>query len=230
MNMADSRFGPYSAPARLEGKLFYAAKHVEDGQNSYMVGWARRANSASSTQEVSGWAGNIAVQKLRQLEDGRLALVPVDSIVSAFNKQETLGAAEASLTAGDGYSYKEAFISSESFVLKGEFTYTGTGSFGLAFDFNGKEDRYKLISIDPAANKLSLSLDGGTVPITETQAVLHPNQKYSFTYVQDGSIGIFYLDNQAALLVRLYGVTDKPIYLFAENNNVTFTSLQQYTR
>jgi len=228
--VANSRFGPYSNPARLEGKLFYAAKHVEDGKNSYMVGWARRANSASSTQEVAGWAGNVAVQKLAQKKDGSLVLVPVDSIVSAFDTQKPLNATEVSLTAGSGRQYKAAFTSSESFMLKGEFTYSGAGSFGLAFDFNGKEDQYKLISIDPKANKLNLAFNEGATPITETQAVLGRNEKHSFTYIQDGSVGIFYLDGQAALLVRLYGVTNKPIYLFAENNSVTFTSLRQYTQ
>lgn len=227
---ADSRFGPYSNPARLEGKLFYAAKHVENEQNAYMVGWARRANSASSTQEVSGWAGNIAVQKLEQREDGSLALVPVDSILSAFDTPRPLNTSEASLTANSGYSYKEAFTSAESFLLKGEFTYSGTGSFGLAFDFNGKEEQYKLISIDPKSNRLRLSFNKGATTITETQAALQPNQKHSFTYIQDGSVGIIYVDDQAALTVRLYGVTDKPIYLFAENNSVTFTALQQYTQ
>ena len=230
--MADSRFGPYTNPARLEGKLFYAAKHVEDGTNSYMVGWARRANSASSTEEVSGWAGNIAVQKLRQLQDGTLALVPVDSIMASFGTQRelALGASETTVAAGSGYSFTEAFTSYESFMLSGEFTYSGTGSFGLAFDFNGKEEQYKLVSVDPAENKIKLSFNEGTTPITEAQAALSPNQTHSFTYIQDGSVGIFYLDDQAALLVRLYGVTDKPIYLFAENNSVTFTSLQQYTQ
>ena len=226
---ANSRFGPYSNAARLEGKLFYAAKHVEDGENSYMVGWARRSNSASSTQEVSGWAGNIAVQKLQQKEDGSLTLVPVESVVSAFEAQKALDMPEVTLKAGSSYSFEKAFASSERFMLKGAFTYTGTGAFGLAFDFNGKEEQYKLISMDPAANKLRLSFNKGAAQITETQAALHPNQKHSFTYIQDGSVGIFYLDGEAALTVRLYGVTDKPIYLFAENNSVTFTSLRQYT-
>lgn len=229
--MADSRFGPYSAPMRLEGKLFYAAKHVEDGTNAYMIGWARRSNSAASTQEVSGWAGNIAVQKLCQQPDGSLSLVPVDSIVSSFGTQMqlALGADRASLKADTGRSYEKAFTSYESFMLSGEFTYSGTGSFGLAFDFNGKEEQYKLISVSPEENKLSLSLNGGAAPITETQAALEEDKTHSFTYIQDGSVGIFYLDGQAALTVRLYGVTGKPIYLFAENNSVEFTSLRQYT-
>ena len=228
--MADSRFGPYTAPVRMDGRLFYAAKHVESGNGSYMVGWTRRAESASSTSDAFGWGGNLTVQQLKQNADGSLSLVPADSIASAYRKQQKLNATETTLTAGSGRSYQAAFTSSESFMLTGEFTYTGSGSFGLAFDFSGKPEQYKLVSVDPAANKLKLSFGGGATPVTETQAKLAANQKHTFTYIQDGSVGIFYVDDQAALTVRLYGSTDKPIYLFAENNSVTFTSLKQFTR
>lgn len=227
---ADSRFGPYSEPTRLDGKIFYAGKHVEDGKNAYMIGWARRSETASSTEEVSGWGGNLTVQKLSQQKDGGLSLVPVDSIASAFKQQKQLASDTVTLTAGSGKSYKQAFIGEESYLLSGEFTYSGSGSFGLAFDFSGKEEQYKLVSVDPAEGKLKLSFNNGVTPIAEMKAKLAANQKHTFTYIQDGSVGIFYLDGQAALTVRLYGTTGKPIYLFAENNSVTFTTLRQFTR
>jgi len=43
-------------------------------------------------------------------------------------------------------------------------------------------------------------------------------------------VGIFYIDGIASLTVRLYGASGKSIQLFAKNNSVLFTSLQQYTR
>ena len=228
--MADSRFGPYSEPVRLEGKLFYAAKHVESGTNAYMVGWSRRSESASSTTEVAGWGGNVVVQQIRQRADGSLYLAPVDSIVSAFETAAAVPTADATVTSTSGYSYSQAFTAGESFMLRGAFTYTGSGSFGLAFDYNGAEDAYKLISIDPTSNRLTLSFSQGLTPITEMALpeALTPNRSYSFTYIQDGSVGVFYLDGMAALNVRLYGTTAKPIYLFAENNSVSFTNLCQY--
>lgn len=228
--MSDSRFGPYTNATRLEGKLFYAAKHVENDGNSYMVGWAKRSDSASSTDEVSGWGGNVAVQKLVQHSDGSLSLVPVEQIAEAFNKEVSLNASTVSVSAASGKSYQEAFTSTESFMLSGEFTYSGSGSFGLAFDFNDTPEQYKLISLNPAGNTLSLAFQEGNVPITETAAKLSANEKHTFTYIQDGSVGTFYLDGQSSLTVRLYGSTDKPIRLFAENNSVTFTSLRQFTR
>ena len=42
-------------------------------------------------------------------------------------------------------------------------------------------------------------------------------------------MGIFWLED-ASLTVRLYGVSGKPIRLYAESNSVSFTDLREYTR
>lgn len=230
--VSETPYGPYSAPVRLDAKLFYAAKHVENGTDSFMVGWARRSESASSTQEVSGWAGNLVVQKIRQLENGSLTLVPVDAIAAQYTKRRELSVAADKMTVESGarYSYFDAFTAYESYMLKGKFTYTGKGSFGLAFDFNGKQDKYKMIGLDPVAQTIQLQFNEGSTVITETAATMEAGKEYSFTYIQEGSVGIFYLDGIASLTVRLYGVSGKSIRLFAENNSVAFTDLRQYTR
>lgn len=229
--MSDSQFGPYSEPVRLEGKLFYAAKHVEDGQNSYMVGWARRSESPSSTQDVAAWGGNLAVQKLVQRADGTLALAPADPILEKFSvrRELPLGNAGTSIEAGSSYSYCDAFTCYERFAITGRFTYSGTGSFGLCFDYNGREDKYKMISIDPKAGLLQLYFNQDSTLIAESTVSLKAGQEYAFTYIQEGSAGVFYINGEAALTVRLYGVSGKPIKLFAESNTVQFTSLRQYT-
>ena len=58
--------------------------------------------------------------------------------------------------------------------------------------------------------------------IAETPVDLRPGETYPFTYIQEGSVGIFYIDGQASLTVRLYGVSGKPTRLFA---NRTFYGL-----
>ncbi len=228
---SDDRYGPYDEPRRIDGKLFYAAKHVEDGAHSYMVGWARRSESASSTQEVSAWGGNLIVQQLDQAPDGSLILKPLDAYKDAFADRRELRFAEdkLSLAAGARYAYEEAFTAYERFLITGEFTYSGKGSFGLAFDFNNREDKYKLISICPADGVIRLSFNQGSTPITETAVNLEAGKTYSFTYLQEGSVGVFYIDGAAALTVRLYGVSGKAVRLFAENNTVEWTNLMEYT-
>lgn len=228
---SDSQYGPYSEAKRMEGKLFYAAKHVEDGNNSYMVGWARRAESPSSTQDVGGWAGNLLVQKLALNGNGELVLKPVDKIAEQFTARRALKTEDTHIFAESGSAFGYyAFTCYESFMITGEFRYTGSGSFGLSLDFNNRKDKYKLISISPADQKLSLSFNEGTTPITETAINIEPDKDHSFTYIQEGSVGVFYIDDMAALTVRIYGASGKTIRLFAENNSVLFSSLRQYTK
>lgn len=229
--VSDNQFGPYTEPARLEGKLFYAAKHIEDGENAFMIGWARRSESPSSTQDVAAWGGNLMVQKLVQKENGSLVLAPADPILEKFSarRELPLGSGNTTIEAGSAYSYTDAFTCYERFAVTGNFTCSGTGSFGLCFDFNGKEDKYKTISIDPEAGLLQLLFNQGRTLIAESAVQLEAGREYAFAYIQEGSVGVFYIDGEAALTVRLYGVSGKPIKLFAENNTVQFTSLRQYT-
>lgn len=230
---SDTPYGPYGAPTRLDGKLFYAAKHVENGEKLYMVGWARRSESVSSTQDVAAWAGNLAVQEIIQNPDGTLALAPVNEIAKEFSVRRQLeieGETHAYIEAGASYTYTDVFTCYESYMLTGEFVFTGSGSFGLSFDYNGRAEKNKLIVISPSKGTLSLEFNEGNTLITDTAAALTAGETYSFTYIQEGSVGIFYIDGLAALTVRLYGVSGKPVQLFAENNAVLFTSLRQYTR
>ncbi len=131
--------------------------------------------------------------------------------------------------AGARFNYTDVFTAFESFLLKGKFTYTGKGCFGLAFDYNGQAGKYKLITLDPTAQKLQLQFNEGSTLITEAGVQLEAGKEYAFTYIQEGSVGIFYLDD-ASLTVRLYGVSGKPIRLYVENNVVNFTDLREYTK
>lgn len=225
---SDTPYGPYSAPVRMEGKLFYAAKHVSNGTDNYMVGWGRRSDSVSSTQDVSGWAGNLVVQKIVQNSDGGLYLAPLDAYAQLFKTEKTLASSSVNVDSGSRISFVDGFHCFERFLLKGEFTFEKSGSFGFAFDYNGTESKYKLIRFSPENNTMELCFNKGSVFITETAVTLTPNQAHAFTYVQDGSVGVMYVDGQAALTVRLYGVTWKTVKIFAENNNVTFSGLKLY--
>ncbi|MDE7262734.1 MAG: InlB B-repeat-containing protein [Oscillospiraceae bacterium] len=229
---SDTPYGPYGEAKRVDGKLFYAAKHVEDGENAYMVGWARRSDSMSSTVGITDWAGNLAVQKIAQKENGELVLAPVEAIADGFTVRRALAVEEPHLfvESEEGYTYADAFTCYESFLLSGEFRYTKEGAFGLSFDFYEDPELNKFITIDPAENMLQLWLNEGDTLVTETAVDLQAGETYSFTYIQEGSVGIFYIDGMASLTVRLYGASGKPIQLFAENNGVLFTSLRQYTR
>ena len=228
---SDNRYGPYSEPQRLEGKLFYAPKHVEDGKNIYMAGWARRSESLLSSGPVTGWGGNMVVQQVGRNSDGSLYLKLPETITNTFTVKRPVQVKKGACTvkAENGSSYSDAFTAYERFMITGKFSFTGNGSFGLAFDFGNSQEDQKLISIVPEEEKLQLLFGNGATLIAEKSLQLVPKQTYSFTYLQEGSVGVFYVDGQAALTVRLYGVSGKPIKLFAQNNSVSFTDLAEYT-
>ena len=229
---SDEPYGPYSEPVKLDGPLFYAAKHVENDGNFYMAGWARRSGSERDTRRVSEWAGTLVVQQIRQKEDGSLVLEPVDAIEAQFQEEVPLEeeTAEISLSSSGEKVYTELCTSCDSFLLEGNFCYEDAGCFGLAFDYKEGEEDYKLITVDPENQKLLLQFMGGSTTPAEEEVLLEPGTTYHFTYIQEDSVGVFYIDDLTAFTVRLYGVTDKALLLFAENNNVVFSDLAFYTR
>lgn len=226
---ATEQFGPYSEPKRIDGKLFYAAKHVENAEQSYMVGWARRSESPSSTREVSAWGGNLVVHEIHQDEDGALRLEPIQTLARPPVRAPLLiDDTYIYLEAGALYNYQEVFTAYDKHVITGQFRFTGTGAFGLSFNYDGQTGENKLISISPSDNSLQLLFKEGSELITETEIEIKPQEEYEFTYIQEGSVGVFYINDMASLTVRLYGVVGRPISLFAENNSVLFSGLRQY--
>ena len=229
---SDKPYGPYSEPERLDGPLFYAAKHVENDDSAYMAGWARRSGSERDTRKVTEWAGNLVVQQIRQKSDKSLVLEPVDAIEELFQEKIPLAeeTAEVSLSSSDGRIYRELCIGLDSFLLEGNFCYEDAGAFGLAFDYKESEEDYKLITIDPENQKLLLQFRGGSVTPAEEEVPLVSGKSYHFTYIQEDSVGVFYIDDLTAFTVRLYGVAGKELMLFAENSDVVFYDLALYTR
>jgi hypothetical protein len=172
------------------------------------------------------------VQSIAQNPDGSLYLKPVQEIESAYSTDRNLRISgdEITVSSDSEYKYEEVFTAYESFLLKGSFSWNGSGSFGLAFDYGDNSSRYKLISVCPSDKKISLSFNEGVSQIAETTADLQEGREYSFTYIQEGSAGVFYIDGQNALTVRLYGVSGKPVRLFSENCTASFHNLAEYVR
>lgn len=230
---ASSPYGIYHTPQRLEGRLFCNARPIPVGEDTYLIGWVRRADVPSSSQEIAGWGGNLAVQKLTCLEDGTLLLEPAEKITDKFNQRRTLPGDNSTHVYVDGsaeYAEADALPCYESFLITGEFRYTGTGTFGLVFEGNSRSNKNKYLSLDPANGKAQFLYNERDTLISESSLSLSAGTDHSFTYLQEGSVGMFYLDGQMALTIRVYGTTGKTIRFFAEDNTVLFSSLRQYTR
>ncbi|MBQ0001304.1 MAG: DUF4975 domain-containing protein [Clostridiales bacterium] len=225
-------YGPYSDPVRMDGPLFYAAKHVEDGEHAYMVGWGRRSKNEANTTSVDEWAGNLVAQEIHQKEDGSLVLAPVAALEALYQNEQplTIDTAEALLEAGEDRVYADFCNAEDSFMLKGNFTFEGTGKFGLAFTYKDGDENDKLITVSPRFGTLTLNFKAGKRRVAELDGLtLNSGETYSFTYIQENSLGVFYIDDVAAFTVRLYKVNGKPIRLFAEDMKVQFSDLKLFT-
>ncbi len=222
---ADTQYGPYTAtPKPLDNQIFYAAKHASDGTNTYLIGWARRSDSVSSTQDVKGWAGNLQVQKVVSDGKGGICLAPVDAYTQSTKERVLVSDSKVELKSGD---YVESFRCFERYMVTGKFQFTSACDFGFAFDYNGRQESYKTITL--SADKISLDFNLGTVHITEVPASLKAGESYSFTYIQEGSVGVLYVEGQCAFTSRIYGVSGKNVMLWSKSDGVTFSDLKQFT-
>ncbi len=185
-------YGPYCTPKRLDGKAFYAAKHVEGKDGMYMVGWVRRSESPSRVAKLSGWGGNLMVHKLRCNEMGDLILAPVDSIIGSFSDRETYD---------KGYIVKAP----ERFMLKGNFICDGQRETGITFETGTSKAENKRIVITQKDQMIRLFLDDSDEPQAEVAVMLKSGMNYQYVYIQEGSVGAFYIDGVGVLTVRVYG-------------------------
>ena len=99
-----------------------------------MAGWARRSESLLSAGPLTGWAGNLVVQQVRQAADGSLYLEAPAAITRNFTVKRPLLVKNTSVSVdstGEAV-YTEAFTAYERFMLTGKFSFTGSGSFGLS--------------------------------------------------------------------------------------------------
>ncbi len=221
---ADTQYDPYSAtPKPLDGHLFYAAKHASDGTNTYMIGWSRRSESPSSTTDVKAWAGNLQVQKVVSDGNGGIRLAPVDAYTQNTKERNLVSGSSVEVQDGE---FVESFRCFERYMVTGKFT-CGKGEFGFAFDYNGRAEKYKYVTVSREA--ISLSFNRGETPITSVSATLTEGQTYSFTFIQEGSVGVLYVEGQTALTVRIYGVSGKNVMLYAKGGSAQFSELKQFT-
>ena len=124
--MSDTPYGPYGDPVRLDGKLFYAAKHVEDGDQPLHGGLGPpvgvpllHPGGIRLGRQPGG------PEDLVQKEDGTLCLAPVDAVADSFSVRRALAVEQphVGIEAGTLYTYADAFTCYESFRLTGEFTF-----------------------------------------------------------------------------------------------------------
>ena len=191
------------------------------------MGWVRRSEEPSFISALTGWAGNIVALKINQRDDGSLYLSLPAPVLSSFTNEEKtlLKGSKTSLEAKKDDVKKSLCLTSEKFLLKGEFSFEKNSTFGLHFACED-EGQSKLILIDSQKDMISLLADDGETLLTYADAELKTKQSYSFTYVQEGSCFVFCIDGVTSLTGRVYNSVGSLLSLFASKGSaVKFENL-----
>lgn len=86
--MADDQDGPWDTPLlddMFDGREFYAAKTVSDGEKRYLVGWQSIRKDCSDSNPFV-WGGNVLVHELVQRPDNTLGVKMPDAVRNAFSE------------------------------------------------------------------------------------------------------------------------------------------------
>ena len=218
--MSHRPYGPYGEPRRLDGKLFYSAKHVESPEGAWMVGWARRS--------ADSWGGNLMARKLCRKDNGDLYLLPVDAVLERFQTSMPLSCGQnVTVTGGNARAYVPALACRGSFMIKGKLCFDGRGSFGLAFGANGEPGDTAYLTIDPAAGRIRLTR--GRKTVAEVAAEFEAGHDYDFSYIQEGTLGIFTVNAAASLTVRVPSTESLNLHIFARAGTAVFSNLHALT-
>ena len=225
--VSEQKFSGYGEPVRLEGKHFYAAKIVEGEKGTFLVGWVYRRSGFSDTSDLY-WGGHLVAHKMCFNDDGTITLTHPAGIENYIGYEQQTEMRELSLQTGKR-KVGEAF---ESFLLQGTLRYSGKETFGLVLGYGNNFSSYRYIEYDPVEQKLGYRIEGNNARECEVSMVLEENISYHFTYIQEGSVGIMYIDGVAggACSFRSYGTNNTLLAFFSEGSNVEITSLTQYLR
>lgn len=174
--VADAFEGPWITPAwddKFDGRDFYAAKTVSDGNHRYLVGWQSiRKDCKNDSPYV--WGGNVVVHELVQRKNGELGVKMPDTIRQAFtrplernvvvkrgewNTQKTISGKAAA-----GFGLIELSPMKNVCLIKATLKWTkGTQAVGIMFHTDGERmEQWCQLRLELSHNRISLERSGKT--------------------------------------------------------------------
>ncbi len=211
----------YGSATRIEGKFFYAPKSVSDGINTYFVGWARRRATCDDSKS-SSWAGNIVVSKIKQNSDGSITLTKIDNLNKYFNYKHNIDNDSVKINKNDVYEFGYHY---DSFMLEGDFKYSGNKDFGFVFGLGKDESSLGHINLSPSKKVMEYMLMNKKKIDTEVKANFIEGKTYHFTLVSEGSVIVLYIDDIACITTRYYGKISTNFGFYTTGSEVEFSNL-----
>lgn len=240
--MARSPEGPWIAPKAddmFDGRSFYAAKSVSDGNKRYLVGWqAIRVNMDDSKNYQ--WGGSVLVHELVQRQDGTLGVAFIEKIEESFGQvlpiAPTVHSGEwtdgAAFTGKEehGFGWLELARTPETCLVKAKVRWSeDTLAWGMMLRTSGAGlEKWCQVRVEPTRGRLvfdrSNKFHDDHLFIEERYLPLQNTYEAEIKVVMSGNIILIYV-NDTALATRAYDFNPGSAGLFIEQGEARFTDV-----
>lgn len=220
----------WTAPASdmFDGRGYYAAKSVTDGDKRYLCGWIP---TKKDDRDTGGWewGGSLAVHEIYQRADGTLATKIPDTIDAAFTN-EYYAADDVAVRGSTGKFEKLTAVPTKAYKFECEIAVADApvkvgvalghdpaarSNYRYVLDFKQKRAAFENY---PAANAY-----GDTV----VPYGLTDNASYKLKIIVEGGVCTMYLDGEIALSSRMNTIpgADAELALYCEGGEATVKDL-----
>ena len=240
--MSERFDGPWKVPEMddmFDGREFYAAKSVTDGNRRYMVGWESiRENCKDSGRHL--WGGNLLVHELVQREDGSLGVKLPETIEKSFQEKLPMNPVErqGSLSDGDGvvevraedgFGWAELGSLEETCLFRTTVSWDDeTQAVGLMIHTDPELKQWCQLRLELKHGKILMDrynrVDGDQSYLDERPVSFKGNCA-EVKLVVSGNIMLVYVDD-VALVSRCYEIGTGSIGIFAEYGKISCTNME----
>lgn len=243
--IADHFNGPWHTPLlddMFDGREFYAAKTVTDGNKRFLVGWQSIRKDCDDKNPFV-WGGNVVVHELLCREDGTLGVKMPDTIRNSFEKplpltfhtespaweMQTLNGQIISGKCLEIFSWVQIGKITGTMLFEGTVSWThGTQAAGLMVHTSGPDLRkWCQIRIEPHHGRIAVErynqIDGDQMYLDERRIFLNENKAKIQLIISHTTLLVYV--NDTALTTRCYGASKGGIGLFAECGDVRWSDL-----
>ncbi len=243
--MSKNLEGPWIAPKNdtFDGRAYYAAKTASDGYKRFIFGWNPTRVSESDNGNWM-WGGHLVVHEVVQNPEGTLAVRVPESVDKAFEEPAGYPVVEYSfgevtgqsgekiiLDSIDGYSCAMLGQMPRLCKISADFTFQeGTKGFGLKLRSDKEMEAAYYIRLEPQKSRVVFDSwprpgDLSHMPGIEQSLCLNPNVKHSIKVFVQGSVGVVYVNDVAAVNFRMYDKRWGDWGVFAQDAQVKFENV-----
>jgi len=245
--MAKSLSGPWICPADelFDGRAFYAAKSVTDGNQRHLIGW-ESIKEDGLDKNTYQWSGCLMVHTLHQRPDGTLYAAMPETVEQAFDKRLELNLRNVSgnfdqfyADAMSSFAYLELgkMKPETEYLLKGRIRFdeecSAAGLMLRTSDRDFSLEHYYQLRMEPKKQRFSfLRSDDFFFNhhfIEERPFRPDDSREASFKVILSGSVISIYV-GEAALSVRGYDLKDGGFGFFVEEGRAELLDIEIYGR